>query len=562
MSNLSREQLEKQIGTFHQASQDLVRDLSLDTVLERIVSLARDQVQAEYGALAIRDENGVVVNFIQIGMTPEEVAQMPHFPQGEGLLGMLQKKNEIINIPEIKADPRSAGFPENHPSMTSLLGVPIISGERILGQIYLTNKKDKPKFTADDARLMKTLAAYAAVAITNAQLYNHLLRRDKILNQQNQDLSLINELAQTVASSWDIKEIMSQALKNVLTNLEFNAGEIFLRDRGGDDFRLTLLRGAEYEAFSQKTVFRIGEGLIGKVAEINKPLVIQSLKDDPRNDRPTIHQAGYSSMVGIPLQARRKVIGVLTLSSKKPRIFSERELDLLVTIGTWTGIAIENARLQQQSQRVAILEERERIGMDLHDGIIQSLYSIGLTLDYVKAVLDEDPQGSLEKLNQAIDGINHTISDIRSYVSDLRPRQMVENKSFSENLELLLQRFESDSRISAAFDNRTPDHIQIPYQKAVTLFKISQEALSNIARHADASLAEIDLWQEDNQVHLRIVDDGKGFNLDKAETNLGHGLSNMQARSRKVGGNIRIESAPTKGTRVEVWIPLENKQQH
>lgn len=557
MSELSRDQLEKQIGTFHQVSRDLVRDLSLDTVLERIVSLARDQVRAEYGALAIRDEKGVVVNFIQIGMTQEEVGQMHHLPRGEGLLGMLQNKNEIINIPEIEEDPRSAGFPEKHPQMTSLLGVPISSGERILGQIYLTNKKDNPKFTADDARLMKTLAAYAAVAITNAQLYNHLLKRDKILNQQNQDLSLINDLAQAVSSSWDIKEIMSQTLKNVLTNLKFNTGEIFLRDRGGDDLRLTLLRGAEYEAFSQKTVFRIGEGLIGKVAEINKPLVIQSLKDDPRNNRPAIHQAGYSSMVGIPLQVRRKVIGVLTLSSKKTRIFSERELDLLMTIGTWTGIAIENARLQQQSQRVAILEERERIGMDLHDGIIQSLYSIGLTLDFVKAVLDEDPQDSLEKLNEAIDGINHTISDIRSYVSDLRPRQMLENKSFPENLELLLQEFESNSRISATFDNRTPDHIQIPYQNAVTLFRISQEALSNIARHADASLAEVDLWQEDNQVHLRIADDGKGFNLDQTETNLGHGLSNMQRRTRKAGGNIRIKSAPTKGTRVEIWVPLK-----
>ena len=553
--------MEKQLGTFQQVSRDLVRDLSLDTVLERIVNLARDQVQAEYAALAIRDENGVVVNFIQAGMSPEAVSQMPHLPRGKGLLGMLQNKNELINIEEITQDPRSAGFPEAHPPMSSLLGVPIVSGERILGQIYLTNKKDQPQFSDNDERLMKTLAAYAAVAITNAQLYNHILKRDKTLNQQNQDLSLINDLAQTVASSWDIKEIMSQTLKNVLTNLEIETGEIFLRDRGGKDLRLSLMRGGDYEAFYQKTVFRVGEGLVGKVAELNKPLVSQSLDTDPRILRPSIPKTGYTSMVGIALQARRKVIGVLTLTSKTHRVFPERELDLLTTIGTWAGTAIENARLQQQSQRVAILEERERIGMDLHDGIIQSLYSIGLTLDFVKTILNEDPEESLAKLNLAVEGINNAISDIRSYVSDLRPRQMVENKTFPENLELLLQEFESNARISATFENQTRSPLGIPYQNAVTLFRICQEALSNIARHADASKANVELWQEDGRTYLQVEDNGKGFNLDQAEANLGHGLSNMQRRTRKVGGDLTIDSAPLQGTSVVAWVPSQSREE-
>jgi len=539
-------------------SRELVRDLSLDTVLERIVELARDQVQAEYAALAIRDENGVVVNFIQIGMSPEEVSRMPHFPRGEGLLGMLQRRDEVINIADIEEDPRAAGFPESHPEMTSMLGIPIVSGERILGQIYLTNKKGAGKFTDNDARLMKTLAAYAAVAITNAQLYNHILKRDKTLNQQNQDLSLINDLAQTVASSWDIKEIMSQTLKHVMANLEVDTGEIFLRDRGGKDLRLSLLRGSDYDAFHRKSVFRVGEGLVGKVAELNKPLVIHDLEHDPRILRTSIPGAGFLTVAGIPLQARRKVIGVLTLASKRERIYPERELDLLVTIGTWAGTAIENARLQQQSQRVAILEERERIGMDLHDGIIQSLYSIGLTLDYVKAILDEDKEESLEKLNLAVDGINNAISDIRSYVSDLRPRKMVETKTFPENLELLLQEFETNANIIGSLDDQTREPLQIPYQNAVTLFHITQEALSNIARHADATRAEVQLWKEDGKVFLQVDDDGKGFNLDQTEANLGHGLSNMQRRTRKVGGDLTINSAPLQGTTVRAWVPADD----
>jgi len=150
MSKSRREKIEDQLHQYQQASFKLVQDLSLDTVLERIVRLAQDQAQAEYGALAIRDEEGDIIRFITVGMTQEEVDRMDHPPVGKGLLGELQHKTDIIRIPNIEEDPRSVGFPEHHPYMKSLLGVPIVSGERIIGQIYLTNKKashSSPKMT-------------------------------------------------------------------------------------------------------------------------------------------------------------------------------------------------------------------------------------------------------------------------------------------------------------------------------------------------------------------------------------------------------------------------------
>ena len=388
MTRKTKKELEDQIGSLYQASKDLVQDLSLETVLWRIVRLAQAQVEAKYAALAIRDKDGKVVNFIHTGMSEEEISLMPHPPKGKGLLGELQNKHEVIRIPEIIQDPRYSGFPKYHPEMTSMLGVPIITGEKILGQIYLTNKLDSTEFTGDDERLMKTLAAYAAVAITNTRLYNHLLERDKTLNQQYEDLSLINDLAQGIAGSWDIKEIMSRTLKYVLQYLEIETGEIFLKDRGGNELRLSLLRGDDFEAFYTKNVFRIGDGVVGKAVGLNKPLVVYNLESDPRIMRPAIAKAGFTCQAVIPLQATREVVGVMTLSSKKDRVYSARELDLLTTIGMWTGTAIQNALLQQQTKHIAVLEERERIGMDLHDGIIQSLYSIGLTLDYVKAIIE------------------------------------------------------------------------------------------------------------------------------------------------------------------------------
>ncbi|MFN2282275.1 MAG: GAF domain-containing protein, partial [Anaerolineales bacterium] len=550
MAGKTKKELQDQIGSLYQASKDLVGDFSLETLLSRIVRLAQAQVQAEYAALAIRDETGTVTKFIHSGMSEEELHLMPHPPVGNGLLGELQQKHTAIRIPDISADPRSVGFPPYHPTMTSMLGVPISTGENILGQIYLTNKIGEEEFSEDDERLMKTLAAYAAVAITNTQLYENILERDQTLNQQNQDLSLINDLAQGIASSWDTKEIMSLTLKKVLAYLQIQTGEIFLVDRGGDDLRLALLRGDDFEAFYSRTVFRIGDGVIGKVAGLNKALVVTNLESDPRILRPAIIEAGFCCQAAIPLQSTREVIGVMVLSSKKQRIFSARELDLLTTIGMWAGTAIQNALLQQQSRHIAVLEERERIGMDLHDGVIQSLYSLGLTLDYVKEIIQENPKEALEKLTQATDGINRTILDIRTYISDLRPRQMQESLSFTENLKILVDEFIVNSKIKGVFEDRTEGPLELDYHNTLTLFKIAQEALSNTARHSKAEKAEIILWNEDGKVFLELKDNGQGFNIDKTQANLGHGLVNMQRRIRKAGGGIELDSSPGKGTRV------------
>ena len=559
MARQTKKDLEDQIGSLYQASKDLIGDFSLETLLERIVRLAQAQVEAEYAALAIRDEDGSVVNFIHSGMSRDQVDQMPHPPEGKGLLGELQNKNKVIRIPDIQSDPRYSQFPPRHPEMTSMLGVPIITGERILGQIYLTNKIGADEFTEDDERLMKTLAAYAAVAITNTQLYNHVLERDKTLNQQYEDLSLINQVAEGVASSWDIKEIMSRTLKSVLLYLDIETGEIFLKDRGAKDLRLALVRGDDFDAFYTKSVFRIGDDVVGKVAGLNKALVVYNLDTDPRILRPAIAKAGFTCQAVIPLQATREVVGVMTLSSKKDRTYSVRELDLLTTIGMWAGTAIQNALLQQQTKHIAILEERERIGMDLHDGIIQSLYSIGLTLDYVKAILEENQKESQEKLEFATDGINSTITDIRAYISDLRPRQMQENKTFIENLGILLQEFETISKIDSNLEVKTEPPLDLTYQNTLALFRIAQESLSNTARHSKASKTDLTLWDEDGSIFLEIKDNGKGFNIDKTEANLGHGLANMQRRSRKVGGGIKIDSTPGKGTIVVAWVPKEEE---
>jgi len=192
---LTREQLEDRLAALNRASLELVSDLSLETVLERIVKLARVQANARYAALGVVDEQGELDQFIPIGMTESERAAMSHPPQGRGLLGLLGEIQHPIRVPEISADSRSVGFPPNHPKMHSFLGVPITLGDTLLGQLYLTDKLDYPEFTDQDERVIETLAAYAAVAITNARLVEKLLYRDQQLSRRNEDLRLLNDVA-------------------------------------------------------------------------------------------------------------------------------------------------------------------------------------------------------------------------------------------------------------------------------------------------------------------------------------------------------------------------------
>ena len=553
---LTREQLEERLAALHQASLELVRNLSLDTVLERIVHLAREQAGAEYALLGVIDEEGQLKKYVQVGMDDDEVAMMPHPPRGKGLIGALGKERRAIRIPDITADARGSGFPRHHPPMQSFLGVPIIQGERVYGQLYLTNKRGWSEFTEIDQRVIETLAAYAATAISNAQLYEGILQRDQTLIQRNEDLALLNDVSASLSSSLDMDAILDQTLKRVMSYLDVEAGEIFLRDEESEILRLVLFQGEAAEAFWTRDYFRLGEGLIGEVAQSGKPFVTNCLDLDRRFIRPAVVEAGFRSITCIPLTAQnRKVVGVLSLATRRQRQFEEREINLLSAIGSFAGTAIENAWLHRQGRRLAVLEERERIGMDLHDGIIQSIYAVGLALDFARVSMQENPKAALDKIEQAIAGLNSSIRDIRSYILDLRPRQFNDPENLMRGLQQLVDEFRANA--SAEIGLKGPEDYpdDLPDTHATALFHICQEALANIAKHARAKKVEVNLWATSDRVLLEIVDNGRGFDPDKTNTTLGHGLSNMQRRARKVGGDVEIITEAGEGTTVLVWVP-------
>ncbi len=556
MVELTREQLEERLAALHRASLDLVQDISLESLLQRIATLACEQAGARYAAVGVLGPTGSLEHFIPIGMSPEEVARMPHPPVGLGLIGALMRSERPIRLANIAADPRSAGFPEQHPPMTSFLGVPIRQGEQTLGQIYLTDKIDAAEFSSDDEQVIEMLAAYAAVAIANARLYKELIQRDRILTRRNENLAQLNQLASTLASSADVEQIIEQALTQVMDYLHLEVGEVFLRQEDGRALKLVLHRGELVARLWDHSQYTIGEGLIGQAARQGQPQLLCIRAGVDHHLHRSVVESGIQQVAITPFSGRRGVVGVLCVATLHPQPLDELELHYLAAISSWVGMAVESVRLNVQGRRLAVLEERERIGMDLHDGIIQSIYAVGLTLEHARLLLSEDTVAARQRIEQATADLNSTIRDIRAYILDLRPRQL-NNQNLLQGLNRLVTEFRANTLLDVQFTIPSEADLKLPEAEAVALFHICQEALANVAKHARARRVEISLWMTEERVLLEVHDDGRGFDSGRVRVSLGHGLSNMLTRSRNVGGEVEITSEPGAGTTMLAWVPYE-----
>jgi signal transduction histidine kinase len=378
---------EQALAALNQAALSIAAEVSLDKVLQQIIDSTRDLVKARYGALGVPNADGQLDKFITSGISREEAAHIARLPLGLGLLGAIMREGRSIRLPRVSDDPRSIGFPPGHPHMESFLGVPIIAGNDVLGNLYLTDKvylSDQEaqvivEFTSADQKLVEMLAAHAAIAIQNARLY-------------------------------------------------------------------------------------------------------------------------------------------------------------------------------EQVGRLAIVEERSRIGMDLHDGVIQSIYAVGLTLESARLLLPDDPVEANHIILQSIAGLNDAIRDIRNFILDLRPQR------FSGDLNLALARlvreFQANAMVPVTFSANKATLSAMPLPVARTIFLATQEALANIARHARADHVTVEIWQEPELAILCVEDNGVGFNVDEQKQTVGHGLANMKARAEELNGTCIIQSIPAEGTQICLRLPL------
>ena len=300
-----------------------------------------------------------------------------------------------------------------------------------------------------------------------------------------------------------------------------------------------------------------GLGLLGLLQREPHALRLRDIKEHPASVGFPPNHPPMRSFLGTPILWRGKALGNLYLTEKQGVAeFTSEDEQAVATLAAQAAIAIENARLYGQAERVSVLEERHRIGMDLHDGAIQSLYGLGLLLEDAAARIEREPVPAREVILHAVDRLNVAIADLRSYVLGLRPVRG-SDRPLTESLATLAEQTRSNALLDVDVAVSEVAAAALDGVGREAAFYIAADALGNIARHARAQRASLRLSLEDSNVTLEIVDNGVGF--DYARATEGHGLRNMRERAFAVGGQLHVDSAPGQGSRLRFQVPIRSE---
>jgi signal transduction histidine kinase len=300
-----------------------------------------------------------------------------------------------------------------------------------------------------------------------------------------------------------------------------------------------------------------GRGLLGLIIRENRSYRIPDIGTHPERYGFPPNHPEMRSFLGMPITISGATVGRLYLTNKLGAAeFSEDDQVLVEMFALHAGIAIENARLHDQVGRLAIVDERDRISRDLHDSVIQAIYAQTLALDDVPELIGEEPAEAARRVDEAIDALHAVIRDIRNFIFGLRPA-LLESGSLTDGLAHLATELRRNGGIDVSIS--VPDGADategLPIEVVAELLAVTREALSNIARHASATSASVELGTSSRELRLELSDNGRGFDVKTAAEHGHHGLANMRARIEALTGTFKVSSGPVTGTRIIISLP-------
>lgn len=520
----------------------LASELSLPIVLQRIVDLAAQVTDARYGALGVIGEGGELVEFITTGISARQRRAIGPLPRGRGILGVLIQQPKPIRISNIAEHPKSVGFPASHPAMRSFLGAPVKAMGKVFGNIYLADKRSASKFSQEDEDSVVILATQAGAAIANATLYAETRRRERWLDALRDTTSEIlagsDEDSLLAGIAEHARELAGADSATILTSSAI-PGQLVVAAAVGA--QATQVRGQSVPASSS-----ISRG----VMESGTPLVTADASADRGAYQPIIRLGRVGPAIFVPLRTKGRATGALMVANLKGgRQFDPETIQLVETFADQASIAMEYVRAQADVRRVGLLEERERIAKELHDGIIQSLFAVGMNLQGT-ALMSSSPE-TAARVEKAVGELDNVIRDLRNYIFGLRPGILADRmldqalRALGEEAQAsgLKVAVEVDAQLAANLSGRSHEIVQL-----------TREALSNVARHANASKSAVTLVRAARGAVLTIDDDGSGF--DPRRDSDGNGLRNMRERVSALGGRLRISSKMGRGTSLQFTFPM------
>jgi signal transduction histidine kinase len=524
----------------------LASELSIDGLLQRLVEAAAALTGARYAALGVIDPSGSgLERFLTTGIDPATRAGIGEEPHGKGILGVLINEAVPLRLHDLTQDPRSVGFPPNHPPMQTFLGVPILLRGTSYGNLYLTEKEDEQDFTEEDEELLTLLAAQAAVAIENARLY-------EAATGWSRQLESLNEVGNALATETDLERLLDLVARRLAELLDARLVTVLL-PVGRDELRFAAVAGEGGEALLGQAISR-SSSKSGRVLARGHSERVDSVLDDPDVDPEATRLIGARSGLWVPLLARGNAIGVLAAHDKLgPDVrFSDHDLRLAETFAARAAVAVD---LSERTARDALRRvvdaqelERGRLARELHDETGQALTSILLSLKALEERLEgEDARAAAHEVRELVVS---TLQDVRRLAVELRPSAL-DDFGLVAALERLTQSFSEQTGIVVDFEAALPE--RLPEEVETALYRTVQECLTNVVKHARAGRVSVLLRRRNGSVAAVVEDDGAGFDPALGREG-GFGLVGMRERLALLGGRLEIESGD-RGTTVAASVP-------
>lgn len=543
-----------------EAGRGLVSMLDLESVLERLLHTARDVTGARYAALGILDERRESLErFLTVGVDDETRRRIGDLPTGRGVLGELIRDPRPLRVSDVGAHPASYGFPPGHPPMRTFLGVPIAIRGEAFGNLYLTEKQGGEEFDQADEDAVVILAGWAAVAIENARLYRDADERREELEVAVRRLRAATEIMRALDGETDIARVLELIVKRAraLVDARWTAmllvegGELVVHETAGD-----LDQGLK------GTRVPIEGSISGQVLQSLRPERVADVSSRVMVSRAELGLRAESALL-VPLVFRSRALGILISADKAggPE-FAAEDARLLESFAATAAVAVHTAtsvaedRLRHSIE--ASEQERRRWARELHDETLQALGGLQMLLS--SALRGQDVERLRAAVRDAVEQVGLEIANLRSLIVELRPPALDEI-GLVPAIETLAQRIASsegltvETNIALALE----DSERLAPDVESTVYRVVQEALTNVAKHAAASRLEIELLMEGDDVAVTVRDDGRGFDPDAPAA--GFGLKGMQERIALVSGQVSIESGNDNGTVVWALIPARRRPQ-
>jgi signal transduction histidine kinase len=532
------------------ASIAVTSELSIEAVLQRIVEAAAELTSARYAALGVIDQSGTgLENFVTTGFDEETIRHIGELPRGRGILGVLIRDAQPLRLSELGADPRSVGFPPNHPPMKSFLGVPILLRGVAYGNLYLTEKAGGEEFTEQDQELVQLLAAQAAVAIENARLYESATR-------WGDELRSLAEVGNALATEIELPRL----LELIVTRLRelIDARLVYIaRPQADGETLVETVAGEDAERYVGMKLDPV-KSKTARVLETRRSERVDSLIDDPEVEQQAARFMGARTGLFVPLVVRDRPIGVIVAQDKQqpdPR-FTDADVRIAEAFAERAAVAIDLSERVAGDALRRVVEgqelERKRLARELHDETGQALTSILLGLRSIEDATRDQPQVR-ESVLALRELVVSTLHDVRRLAVELRPKAL-DDFGLVPALERLAETFgeqtDVDVQVQAALgEERLEPEIE------TALYRIVQEALTNVVKHAHARTISVVLTKRGDSVTALIEDDGQGFDPSQASGD-GLGLLGMRERIALLRGRVAVESSEGSGTTVVVEVPV------